>query len=48
MPDRDVRTVRDQIFFQYAKIIACSAMGFANGSSWRWIRAASIAEERPI
>ncbi len=32
MPDRDVKTVKDQIFFQYAKIIACSAFGFENGS----------------
>lgn len=31
MPDRDVKTIRDQIFFQYAKIIACSAFGCANG-----------------
>lgn len=31
MPDRDVKTVRDQINFQYAKIIACSAFGCANG-----------------
>ena len=25
MPDRDVKTVKDQIFFHYAKIIAYSA-----------------------
>ncbi len=27
MPDRDVRTIRDLIWYQYAKIIARSAMG---------------------
>ncbi|HUT86342.1 MAG TPA: HNH endonuclease [Elusimicrobiales bacterium] len=31
MPDRDVKTIKDQIFFQYAKIIARSAFGCANG-----------------
>ncbi|NLO92125.1 MAG: HNH endonuclease [Elusimicrobia bacterium] len=31
MPDRDVKTVRDQIYFQYAKIIACSAFHCADG-----------------
>lgn len=31
MPDRDVKTIRDQIYFQYAKIIACSAFHCANG-----------------
>ncbi len=31
MPDRDVKTIRDLIFFQYAKIIACSAFKCANG-----------------
>ena len=31
MPDRDVKTLLDQINFQYAKIIACSAFGCANG-----------------
>lgn len=30
MPDRDVKTIRDQIFFQYAKIVACSALKCAN------------------
>lgn len=27
MPDREVKTIRDQIYFQYAKIIAKSAFG---------------------
>lgn len=27
MPDREVKTIRDQIFFQYAKIIAKAAFG---------------------
>jgi hypothetical protein len=31
MPDRDVKTIRDQIYFQYAKIIACSALECSNG-----------------
>lgn len=31
MPDNSVKTIRDQIFFQYAKIIACSAFKCANG-----------------
>jgi hypothetical protein len=31
MPDRDVKTLQDLIFFQYAKIIACSAFKCANG-----------------
>jgi len=31
MPDRDVKTIKDQIFFQYAKIIAKSAFNLDNG-----------------
>jgi len=31
MADRDVKTVRDVIHFQYAKIIACSTFRCANG-----------------
>ena len=31
MPDRDVRTIEDQIFYQYAKIIARSAFGAGDG-----------------
>jgi ribosomal protein S27AE len=31
MPDRDVKTIQDAIFFQYAKVIACSSFGLANG-----------------
>ncbi len=31
MPDRDVRTIEDQIFYQYAKIIARSAFGVVDG-----------------
>jgi ribosomal protein S27AE len=31
MPDKDVHTIRDEFYFQYAKIIACSAFGAANG-----------------
>lgn len=27
MPDREVKTIRDLIYYQYAKIIAKSAMG---------------------
>ena len=30
MPDSSVHTIKDQIFFQYAKIIACSAYGCMN------------------
>jgi len=30
MPDSSVHTIKDQIFFQYAKIIACSAYGCEN------------------
>jgi len=32
MPDRDVKTIKDQIMFQYAKIIACSSLHYKNGS----------------
>jgi hypothetical protein len=31
MPDRDVKTVRDLIYYQYAKIIASRAFGAADG-----------------
>jgi len=31
MPDRDVETIRDLIFYQYAKIIACRAFASADG-----------------
>jgi hypothetical protein len=31
MPDRDVRTIGDLIWYQYAKLIARSAFGAANG-----------------
>jgi ribosomal protein S27AE len=31
MPDRDVKTIRDIINYQYAKIIACSAFRCVNG-----------------
>jgi ribosomal protein L37AE/L43A len=31
MPDRDVRTIEDQIFYQYAKIIARSAFAAGDG-----------------
>jgi hypothetical protein len=31
MPDRDVKTIKDLIFYQYAKIIARSAFGAADG-----------------
>lgn len=31
MPDRDVKTVRDIIYFQYAKAIARAAFGYQNG-----------------
>jgi ribosomal protein S27AE len=31
MPDRDVKTIRDSIYYQYAKIIARRAFGVANG-----------------
>jgi hypothetical protein len=33
MPDRDVETIRDLIFYQYAKIIARSAFGAADGKA---------------
>jgi ribosomal protein S27AE len=32
MPDRDVSTLNQVMHFQYAKIIACSAFGYANGT----------------
>lgn len=32
MPDREVKTVRDVIFFQYAKLIVRSSLGFADGA----------------
>ena len=31
MPDKGVKTVQDQIFYQYAKIVACSAFGLSDG-----------------
>lgn len=31
MPDRDVKTIRDLIYYQYAKIIARRAFGAADG-----------------
>jgi len=31
MPDRDVETIRDLIFYQYAKIVARRAFGAADG-----------------
>ena len=31
MPDRDVRTIKDQIYYQYAKIIARSAFAAGDG-----------------
>ena len=31
MPDRDVKTIRDLIYYQYAKIIARSAFRVPNG-----------------
>ncbi len=31
MPDRDVRTIQDQIYYQYAKIIARSAFAADDG-----------------
>jgi hypothetical protein len=31
MPDRDVHTVKDVIFFQYSKIIARAAFSLSNG-----------------
>ena len=33
MPDRDVKTIRDQILFQYAKIIAKRAFSCADGEA---------------
>jgi hypothetical protein len=33
MPDRDVHTIRDLIFYQYAKLIARSAFGCADGAA---------------
>ncbi|MDD3302101.1 MAG: HNH endonuclease [Candidatus Gracilibacteria bacterium] len=32
MPDRDVKTIKDQIFFQYAKIIAKASLGYTDGT----------------
>jgi len=32
MPDRDVETIRDLIYYQYAKIIACRAFGESDGA----------------
>lgn len=31
MPDREVMTIRDLIYYQFAKIIACSAFSVADG-----------------
>ncbi len=31
MPDRDVKTIRDLIYYQYAKIVARRAFGAADG-----------------
>jgi hypothetical protein len=31
MPDRDVKTIRDLIYYQYAKIIVRRAFGAADG-----------------
>ncbi len=31
MPDKEVKIVQDQIFYQYAKIVACSAFGLSDG-----------------
>ncbi len=31
MPDEDVKTIRDLIYYQYAKIIARRAFGAADG-----------------
>ena len=31
MPDRDVRTIEEQIYYQYAKIIARSAFAVSDG-----------------
>ena len=33
MPDRDVRTIRDLIHYQYAKIIARSAFSLPDGTA---------------
>ena len=33
MPDRDVATIRDLIYYQYATIIAKSAFAVSNGKS---------------
>jgi hypothetical protein len=35
MPDRDVRTLRDLIWYQYAKIIAKRALG-PDAMCWRF------------
>jgi hypothetical protein len=32
MPDRDVKTIRDQIYFQYAKLIARAAFNCKDGN----------------
>ena len=31
MPNRDVSTLRDTVNYHYAKIVACSVFGCANG-----------------
>ncbi len=33
MPDRDVTTIKDLIYYQYAKIIACSALHAPDGTA---------------
>jgi hypothetical protein len=33
MPDRDVTTIKDLIYYQYAKIIARSAFSVPNGTA---------------
>ena len=42
MPDRDVTTIGDLIYYQYAKIIAKSAFGVPDGSRGQGVREAEL------
>ena len=41
-PDRDVTTIGDLIYYQYAKIIAKSAFGVPDGSRGQGVREAEL------
>ncbi|MEK7477173.1 MAG: hypothetical protein AAB152_16225 [Candidatus Coatesbacteria bacterium] len=47
MPDRDVKTVRDLIYYQYAKIIARSAFKAADGKEAKRANYGFFADTHP-